>query len=37
MYKENWVLDNIKWLIFHKTKPNQTKPNQTDIVILSFS
>ena len=28
MYKEDLVLDNQKWLICHKTKPNQTKPRQ---------
>ena len=27
MYKEDLVLDNQQWLICHKTKPNQTKPN----------
>ena len=28
MYKENLALNNLQWLICHKTKPNQTKPNQ---------
>ena len=28
MYKQNLVLNTLKCLICHKTKPNQTKPNQ---------
>ena len=26
MYKEDLAINNLKWLICHKTKPNQTKP-----------
>ena len=26
MYKEDLVLNNLQWLICHKTKQNQTKP-----------
>ena len=25
MYKEDLVLNNLQWLICHKTQPNQTK------------
>ena len=28
MYKEVLVLNNFQGLIFHKTQPNLTKPNQ---------
>ena len=28
MYKEDLALNNLQWLICHKTKPNQIKPNQ---------
>ena len=27
MYKDDSALNNLKWLICHRTKPNQTKPN----------
>ena len=27
MYKEHLALNNLKWLICQKTKPNQTKQN----------
>ena len=27
MYKTDLALNNLQWLIYHKTKPNQTKPN----------
>ena len=27
MYKEDMALNNLQWLVCHKTKPNQTKPN----------
>ena len=27
MYKEDMALNKLKWLICHKTQPNQTKPN----------
>ena len=26
MYKPYLALNNLQWLIYHKTKPNQTKP-----------
>ena len=28
MNKEDLALNNLQWLICHKTKPNQTKPKQ---------
>ena len=28
MYKMDFVLNDLQCLIYHKTKPNQTKPNQ---------
>ena len=28
MYKEDLALNNLQWLICHKTQPNQTKQNQ---------
>ena len=28
MYKSDLALDYKQWLICHKTKPNQTKPNK---------
>ena len=28
MYKENLALNNLQGLIYHKTQPNQTNPNQ---------
>ena len=27
MLKQDLALDNQQWLMCHKTKPNQTKPN----------
>ena len=27
MYKKDFALKNQQWLVCHKTKPNQTKPN----------
>ena len=24
MYKKDWALNNLQWLICHKTKPNKT-------------
>ena len=27
MYKKDLALNNQQWLIYHKTKPNQTKPS----------
>ena len=29
MYKENMALNNLQWMICHKTKPNHIKPNET--------
>ena len=34
MYKKNLALNNIQWLIRHKTKPNQT--TFVIIIIISF-
>ena len=31
MYKKDLVLNNIPWLICHKTKPNQTKSHVFNI------
>ena len=31
IYKEGLALNNLQWLICHKTKPNQTKSNQTKL------
>ena len=31
MYKEDFALNNLQWLICHKAKPNQTKPNQINL------
>ena len=36
MYKEDLVLNNRQWLICHKTKPNQTKPN-IGVAVLGFN
>ena len=30
MYKEDLALNNLQWLICHKTQPTQTKPNSTN-------
>ena len=35
MYKEGLALNNLQWLICHKTKPNQTKPNFCSTLISS--
>ena len=29
MYKEDLALNNLQWLICHKTQPNPTQPNLT--------
>ena len=29
------VLSSLQWLISHKTKPNQTKPNQPSLTIAA--
>ena len=34
MYKQDLALDNLQWLICHKTKPNQTKPNQNVTLVI---
>ena len=26
MYKNEFIINNLQWLMYHKTKPNQTKP-----------
>ena len=36
VYKEDVVLNNLQWLICHKTKQNQTKPNHTIICLGSI-
>ena len=37
MYKKKYsVLNNLQWLICHKTKPNQTKPNLTKPLLMSL-
>ena len=28
LYKKDLALNNLQWLICHKTQPNQTQPNQ---------
>ena len=37
MYKEDLALNNLHWLICHKTKPNQTKPNSIGPVGRVFA
>ena len=34
MYKEDLALNNLQWLICHKIKPNQTKPNPMYLVNM---
>ena len=34
MYKKDLVVNNLQWLKCHKTKPNQTKPNQ--IIYIQY-
>ena len=36
MYKINLALNNLKWSIWYKTKPNQTKPNLTKYFAILF-
>ena len=36
MYKEDLALNNVKWLICHKTRPNQTKPNMFSTCSLMY-
>ena len=33
MYKEDLALNNLQWLICHKTKPNQTKSYMFNIFV----
>ena len=33
-YETDLVLNNLQWLICHKTKPNQTKPNKNKRNVL---
>ena len=35
MYKKDLALNTLQWLICHKTKPNQTKPNLLMLTLLS--
>ena len=37
LYKKDLVLYNLQWLICHKAKPNQTKPNQTHEQWFKFT
>ena len=32
-YKKDLALNNLQWLICHKTKPNQTRPDQTKVTF----
>ena len=37
MFKDDLALNNLKWLICHKTQPNQTKPNHIyEVPSISF-
>ena len=36
MYKEDLALNNLQWLICHKTQPNQIKLNQTKPIMLLY-
>ena len=31
MYKEYFILDNLKWLIYHKIQPYPTEPNHLNV------
>ena len=35
MSKKDLALNNLKWLVCHKTKPNQTKLNASKILMLN--
>ena len=37
MYKQDLALNNPLWVIYHKTKSNQTKPNQTNVYSCNIS
>ena len=34
MYKVSLVSNDLQWLICHKTKPNQTKPNDIYLIYI---
>ena len=34
MYKEDLALKSLQWLICHKTKPNQIKPNPIYLIYM---
>ena len=34
MYEQDLTLDNLQGLIYHKTKPNQTKPNPIYLIYM---
>ena len=34
MYELDLAGNNLQWLISHKTKPNQTKPNHTYLIYM---
>ena len=36
-YKKDLALNNLKWLICHKTKPNWTKPNQFTCLQIVYT
>ena len=37
MYKEHMALNNLQWLICHKTQPNQAKPNHIESSYQLFA
>ena len=36
MYKIDLALNNLQWLMCHKTKPNQTTSKHINILIILF-
>ena len=34
MYKEDLALNNLQWLISHKTLPNKTQPNHIYVIYM---
>ena len=34
MYKKDLALNNLQWLMCHKTKPNQAKPNASQMMSI---
>ena len=34
MYKEDLTLNNLQWLICHKTQPNPTQPNYIYLIYM---